>query len=455
MTLGACTTTTTQSGQAPPGSSPEGDADGTEVDPDDPANQPPHSLGTIMLGESHVAGSGGTSYPIVSVSFVPDAMKARSCKKKLDESCEIVAMAKCTEDEDSVTGCGDGEACVLDDSCAPACKKIAVCSKECDDEEICTLDKAGKAICAKPETFDAGPIAFSGTTTPITLYPPYSYEADGKGAPFLAGAEIKVQAQGAVDAGFEKFDEAFTATTFIQPSPALNKISREKFFGTGALPVAWKPGSDAILVTMTGPGGTVTCKAKDAEGKFDVPRSAIDAALGDRSENEGAANVSLSVSRQRKETRKGHKAKGELSQVTVQPEGWLDLVTVSTEATSFQGCPGTQAICGDGCANLQTDPENCGSCGKVCSQGMACGGGKCVDPAAACDACFDTSKTGACKTSFNACKADASCNSLWTCVEPCTNETCVQTCLSQHPDGQTKLQAFFGCAQNACADVCN
>src|SRR5829696_5672433 len=95
--LVACSTTTTTTSQNKPNETPNGeDPNKPAVDPDDPANQPPHSLGTIVLGESHAAGSSGTTAPIVSATFVPDAMKARACTKKLDASCEIVERAKCT-----------------------------------------------------------------------------------------------------------------------------------------------------------------------------------------------------------------------------------------------------------------------------------------------------------------------------------------------------------------------
>lgn len=454
--LAACTTTTINQGGDPSGAADADAGAGDELDPDDPANQPPHSLGTILLGETHAAGS-GTPNPIVSVGFVPDARKARVCKKKLDAACEIVARVKCTDNEDSFTGCDDGEACVLDDDCAPKCKAIAVCSKECDEEESCTLDKSGKAVCAKIESFDAGPIAFSGTTTSITMFPPYAYENKGNtGAPFLAGAEITVQAQGAVDAGFEKFDESFKATTFLQTSPALNKIPRDKVFGTGALPISWKAGDDAILVTVTGPGGAVTCKANDADGKFDLPRAAIDAALGD-DEGAGPRNLSLTVARQRKETRKGFTAKGELSQVEVQPEGWLDLITLSSESTSFQGCGAGETACGSGseCANLQTDRDNCGACGKSCGGGLACGGGKCVDPATACDACVTAAQTGACKGTYDACRADTACRALETCLKACTTQQCAQECASAHEDGIDAFNDFLSCAGNACSGACN
>jgi hypothetical protein len=453
--LAACTTTTTTTTQNKPNAENPNGEDPAKVDPEDPANQPPHSLGTIILGESHASGGGGTASPIVSATFVPDAIKARACTKKLDASCEIAERPKCTKTTENTSGCADNEVCTFDESCTSVCKKVAVCSLECEEDEVCTLDKAGKATCTKPETFDAGPIAFSGTTTPITLYPPYRYETTGtKGAPFLAGADIKVQASGATAAGFEKFEEQFKSTTFIQTTPALNKLSREKIFGTGSVPIAWAPGADTILVTVSGAGGAVTCKATDSAGKFDLPRTAIAAAMGDGKTGEGTQSLSLSVARQRKETKKDKKAKGELTAITVQPEGWLDLITVSTETTSFQGCPTGQSYCGTECVNLKTDAENCGACGKVCGSGMTCGNGTCANPADACKSCELGSKTSTCKTTWTACSSNTACNKLWTCLEACQTQSCAQTCVQQNPDGQSLAQSHAQCVQNACADVC-
>lgn len=39
-------------------------------------------------------------------------------------------------------------------------------------------------------------------------------------------------------------------------------------------------------------------------------------------------------------------------------------------------CPSDKTSCGDGCADLQTDPENCGSCGTACE--LVCMGGVCA-----------------------------------------------------------------------------
>lgn len=88
----ACSSTSTKassSATANPDLADSGTPD-VSVDPDDPANQPPHALGTITLGEIHAAGSGGTPSPIVGVSFVLDALKARACSRKLDAACEVV-----------------------------------------------------------------------------------------------------------------------------------------------------------------------------------------------------------------------------------------------------------------------------------------------------------------------------------------------------------------------------
>jgi hypothetical protein len=105
----------------------------------------------------------------------------------------------------------------------------------------------------------------------------------------------------------------------------------------------------------------------DASGKLDVPRTVIRRVLGE------GGTLTLSVIRSRTETKKDKVAKGGPD---VQPVGWLELVTTSAETTSLQGCSADSTACGDGCVDLQTDPQNCGACGNKCT-GL-CSAGKCT-----------------------------------------------------------------------------
>jgi len=306
----------------------------------------------------------------------------------------------------------------------------------------------------KSETFDAGPLAFSGTTTAITLFPPYKFQAGGGGAPFLGGAEIHVQAQGATNAGFEKFDASFTATTFLQTSPAISKLSRESVFGAGSVPIAWAPGSDSIVVTVSGPGGSATCKVQDSLGKFDLPRSVVTAAIGDV-DVDAVPALTLSVARQKKDVKKDKKANGTLRLASVRPEGWLELVTVSTESTSFHGCSSGEAFCGSTCAALSSDPANCGACGNACGQYRSCAAGTCQTTTAGCSKCIQTATKATCAAAVSACNADNACTDLDQCVVNCSTPACDTQCRADYPTGTATHDAAVNCINAACKTACN
>lgn len=437
--------------------------DGTiplEEESDDPADQPPHSLGTIVLGEAHGSGASTKSTPIVTATFLPDAMLGRSCKKKLADGCEIQEIAKCTKVSTTTSGCNSNEACVLDNTtCSAACKPMPICEKACDDDEICKLASGSSTsavgICVKRESFDAGPLAFSGTTTSITMFPPYQFESTGQGAPFLGGAELHVQASGATEAGFEKFDEKFTATTFLQTTPSLSKISKEKVFGTGALPIAWAPADDTILITISGGGGSATCKVKDSLGKFDVPRSVVKAAQGDSTTTTTSA-LSISVARQRKEVKKDKKAKGQLAIAEVKPDGWLELVTLSTESASFVGCASSQAICDDACTDLSYDRNNCGTCGNVCGTTQSCSQGQCTGGSSTttCSTCRSNAQSGSCSSYYSTCSGTTDCYYLASCAKSCTTSSCVASCEAQYPAGKTAYAGLKSCLTSYCSSSC-
>jgi hypothetical protein len=462
VAITACATSTRVSGDptGAGGGTPDGGGGLVEDGDEDPATQPPHSLGTIVLGESHGASGSSLSTPIVTATFSPDAALGKSCKTKLAGGCEIVSAPKCTKSTTTGTGCLTNEACVFDDGCTAVCKAFSTstttCETGCDADEVCKVTGT-TASCVKVQTFDAGPIAFSGTTTTITLFPPYRFATTGQGAPFLGGAQIQVQAQGALEAGFEKFDEKFTATTFVQTDPPLGKIPRATVFGSGAIPVGWAPSaastSDAVIVTVAGSGGTATCKVKDTAAKFDIPRAVVKAAQGEMAES--SAPVSISITRQRKELHKDKKAKGELALTKVVPEAWLELVTQSSETASFQGCTSSgQSLCGDTCTDTRIDVKNCGACGKSCTAAQTCSSGVCTGSTASCVSCKTNAKAGACSSQSSNCELDANCSNLSFCVAQCTTASCVTTCNSNYPSGVSRFAALKSCWDTQCASAC-
>ena len=69
-------------------------------------------------------------------------------------------------------------------------------------------------------------------------------------------------------------------------------------------------------------------------------------------------------------------------------------------------CPVGSTLCGSQCMNLQTDPLNCGTCGKACSASTTCSGGACVAKPT-CD-----------QTAFNQCMATANANDAACLAEP-------------------------------------
>lgn len=349
-------------------------SDNTETNPTDPnAPAAPHALGTITLGEAH--GLSGDSTPIISASFIPDAAKKSAACTHSVSGCEVADLPVCKTG--TAAGCATGEVCTFDDSCTAKCVKS--CTKACSASEECyfpTLggDASGMA-CRKRERFDAGALAFSGTTTSLTMFPPYAVKADGDGAPFLAQSQVRVTATGAANAGFEKFDETFSTTTFLETNPPLGDISKTDLFGSGDVTVGWVPGSDLVTVVVSGTNGSAKCQADDTKGTFDIPRKVL-TAVND-SATSTTPSVSISISRERHEIKKGKKTVGTLEDATVQSEGWLELVTTSSEAYNYQGCQTGYALCGDVCTSVQSDAKNCGACGVTCLSTQYCSAGKC------------------------------------------------------------------------------
>lgn len=408
-------------------------------------NDPPHAFGAIVLGESH-APTGGSSTPVVTAGFIPDSTALpKACSTQV-AGCTLVQTPTCGN------GCGSGQACAWDASCNPTCQ--AACTLDCGSNQECYFVSPGQPACRATQSFDAGALAFAGTTTGITLFPPYKYDPTGMGAPFLAGAQIEVQASGASGAGFDKFDEKFTATSFLQTNPPISQLTPATVFGEGTVPVAWNPGSDSIIITLSGGGGSITCDAQDSTGSFAIPRDAVNAALG----KGGGSALTLTVTRERDEWHKDKSDHGMLVGETVQSQAWLELTTLSTESAAFQGCTlPNETMCPDGCFDLNSDPLHCGSCSTVCTGGQTCASGKCTTGTTAdCTSCETQADSSTCTTAYDSCESDSQCTAYASCDSGCSGDpTCLSNCASQYPNGYSEYQSYKTCiCQVACTSQC-
>jgi hypothetical protein len=286
------------------------------------------------------------------------------------------------EREGGISTCGSDEVCTLDESCKSVCQPIPSCFPSCETDQVCKL-VGSKSKCVAKVEFNAGVITLSGdgVTKSITLRPPYSFSTDGD-SPFVPEGEITVNASGATEAGYEKFKDTFTATTFIQTTPALEKLDPVAVFDeTGPVSLGWKPGSDEVTITVTGNKGTAICKADDAEGKFDVTRKVIRQLLDDDSFS--TPSMTFSISRSKAKLKKDAKTMGEVEGVELPPVGFVRFVTTSTETFSLQGCSSGYKSCpstsgtGRTCTNVMSDRYNCGDCGNTCPSSQYCSSGQC------------------------------------------------------------------------------
>jgi hypothetical protein len=230
-------------------------------------------------------------------------------------------------------------------------------------------------------------------------------------------------------------------------------------FGTGNIPIRWSAGQDTILVTATviaksGKIGTFTCKADDTAGTFDVPREAIKAVLV---ANDPLDKLTLAVTRNKLQSIYDLGTTGMLAGVDIQPVGWLDLATTSTETTAFEGCGAGEQVCSNVCVNTSTN-AHCGSCTNACASGDSCMTDTCSGPAA-CQSCFNMASTGTgvCASAYAACTNNADCAALKTCLVGCgTDGTCQQNCVNAHPNSLTLYNMGPNCiCQSGCPTECS
>ncbi len=358
----------------------------TTESPDDP----PHALGFVQLSTTHVA-LAATSTPSVSAGFIADSTKAISqkCGKELD-GCRILAKPDCGGSDAGFgdTGCATNEVCTLDESCDSVCQQIPQCVTPCTEDEVCTVVGI-KSKCIVKVEFTAGTVTLSGDgmSKTVILRPPYAPKTSATDeSPFVPGQQIAITATGASDVGIEKFNDTFTATTFIEPKPALTKqLDQEIVFeSTDVIPVAWKPGADAVQITVTGNKGTAICEADDADGTFDISRKVFRQIYASDATTFTKPTASFSITRSRTELKKDKKTVGAIKNEELPPVAFLRLVTSSTETYLVQGCASGEKLCPStvsggtsSCLSVQSDRYNCGECGKVCLSGLYCYTGQC------------------------------------------------------------------------------
>jgi len=411
---------------------------------DDEENVPtgPHALGSVTITEAH-ASTGGQSTSSVAVGFMPDAATVPMRCTRDVAGCQINLTPDCNNT------CGDHEYCTFTTSCTASCKRA--CDASCGTGEECYFPTPNQPACRRPLSFDAGSIQISGTTAPITLFPPYSFNSVDTGSLFLDGAALSVTATGATVAGYTPFMESFTATSLMRSNPRLDQLGITQVFGTSSVPLRWIAGNDKVVVTATVIGhdnmvGTLTCKADDSKGSFDLPREAITAAL----DGDTLRSMSLALTRTEKRTIYDVATMGAITGVQIQPTGWVELSTTSTESATLQGCSGDEQVCGNSCIDVSYNEQNCGSCGHACGSGDVCEQGTCSGESS-CNSCMNAASGsgGTC----GACSANASCSSLRTCLENCTTTTCQNQCSTTA--GQPAVDLYSTWANCICGNACD
>jgi hypothetical protein len=413
------------------------------------SNEPPHALAAITLGETHTAGE-SSSEAIVLASFVPDASLLNACTTTV-AGCTIPIPAVC----DGVTGpkCQDDQFCALDATCKPTCE--ASCTVQCPAGQACYFASGNTQSCQPIQTFDGGDLVFSGLglASAITLFPPsYLFSSTNDGNPLVPGGAIEVTASGSIGAGFAPFQETFTATTLLQTSPSLTLLTPTKVFSPQGLSVGWQPGTDAILISVTGPLGTAQCSAQDSAGAYIVPAQVVTSVAGT-----GNPSMSIAVTRQRLVEKTDGKTQGTLTGETIEPLGYIDLTTVSTETITVAGCGNgtTETLCSDGCVDTTTSSTDCGTCGHSCGTGY-CSEGVCYGTTPSCASPL-TSCSGACVNLSTSVANCGDCGFSCPVGDSCVSGTCTTSSvcgtLTSCTDGcQDLLTSTTDCGE--CGNSC-
>jgi hypothetical protein len=111
-------------------------------------------------------------------------------------------------------------------------------------------------------------------------------------------------------------------------------------------------------------------------------------------------------------------------------------------------CNNTQKVCGGACADVQTDPKNCGDCGNACPAGQVCSTGTCVGTCAAGYAmCVSDAGTPYCADLTQNPRECGGCGHVCGVAEACVMSTCTGQC------GAGRTVCTTGGGGNFCADT--
>jgi endo-1,4-beta-D-glucanase Y len=116
--------------------------------------------------------------------------------------------------------------------------------------------------------------------------------------------------------------------------------------------------------------------------------------------------------------------------------------------TTTTTCNSGQTECSGSCINVQTDNQNCGSCGTTCASGSSCQAGKCACTGGfvSCGGTCVQSNPQHCGNSCTACSNGDVCDSTGTCSSTCSSGT---KCSDGTCSGPTNT-ADCGTCGNAC-----
>jgi len=144
----------------------------------------------------------------------------------------------------------------------------------------------------------------------------------------------------------------------------------------------------------------------------------------------------------------GASAGGAAGSAAVGGSGGVSGTSIAGSGACNPACGTERTCCANECANLQNDPKNCGSCGKVCTGTTYCGGGQCIEPpcTATCTSGQPCCGSSCCSAGQLCCDPQGPLDTEPRCTAPSDTGTCpmgcAPLCICASPD--TPIATPFG-----------